>query len=103
MFMIEIRIKEIGIRKVFGASITNIFYSLSTYFIKWILLANLIAWPMAYYVINRWLDKFAYSIDISVFIFVLGGTLVLLISLSSICYHCIKAAIVNPIDSLHYE
>jgi putative ABC transport system permease protein len=103
MFVIETRIKEIGIRKVFGASITYIFYSLSTYFIRWILLANLIAWPLAFYVIDKWLGKFAYSIDISVFTFVLGGILVLLISLLSISYHCIKAAIANPIDSLRYE
>jgi putative ABC transport system permease protein len=97
------RAKEIGIRKVLGAPVGRIILMLSRQFTKWVLLANGIAWPMAYYFMNRWLKNFAYRIDLGIWILVLSGVLVLIIALLTVCYQAIKAAVVNPVDSLRHE
>ena len=102
-FSTERRSKEIGIRKVFGSSVLNIVALLTKDFIKWILIANLIAWPIAYYIINKWLQDFAYRIDISWWIFVLAGAIALLIALTTVSFQAIKAADANPVESLRYE
>ncbi len=102
-FTAEGRNKEIGIRKVLGASVGGIVLLLSRQFTKWILLANCIAWPVAYYFMDRWLKNFAFRIDMGVWIFVLSGIFVLFIAVLTVCYHTIKAAISNPVDSLRYE
>ena len=102
-FTAEQRTKEIGIRKVLGASVTRILFLLSTGFTKWIIFANLIAWPIAYYVMYRWLQNFAYRIDINIWIFILSGTISLFIALLPVSYQSIKAAAANPVDSLRYE
>ena len=97
------RSKEIGIRKVLGASVGEIVLLLSRQFTKWILLANCIAWPVAYYFMDRWLKNFAFRIDMGVWTFVLSGIFVLLIAVLTVCYQSIKAAVVNPVDSLKYK
>ncbi len=103
IFSSEQRTKEIGIRKVLGASIINVLFMLTKDFTKWILIANIIAWPAAYYVMSKWLQGFAYKIDIGVWIFILSGIIALAISLFTISFQAIKAATVNPIKSLQYE
>ncbi len=102
-FIIEQRTKEIGIRKVLGATIFEIVILLSKEFLKWVLIANIIAWPVAYYVMNNWLKDFAYRVNISLWIFVLSGIAALIIALLTISSHAIKAATSNPVKSLRYE
>jgi len=102
-FTAESRTKEIGIRKVLGASVGGIVLMLSRQFTKWVLLGNCIAWPVAYYFMGRWLKNFAFRIDMGVWTFVLSGVLVLLVAILTVSYQSIKAAAVNPVDSLRYE
>jgi len=102
-FSSEQRIKEIGIRKVLGASVENIVLLLSKDFSKLVLLANIIAWPVAYYVIARWMQNFAYRIGIGWWIFPLAALMVLVITLLTIGYHSIKAAHTDPSVTLRYE
>jgi len=102
-FMGEQRIKEIGIRKVLGASVLGILLLLSREFTKWILMANIIAWPVAYFIVNKWLENFAYRMNIGIWIFLLSSILVLSIALLTIGYQAIKAAITNPVESIRYE
>ena len=102
-FVTEQRIKEIGIRKVLGASVIEIVLLLSKEFTKWVILANLIAWPVAFYVMNNWLQDFAYRIDIGWLVFVVSGLIALIIALATVSYQAVKAAISNPVESLRYE
>jgi putative ABC transport system permease protein len=102
-FVTEQRVKEIGIRKVMGASVFEIVMLLSEEFTKWVLIANAIAWPVAYYFMNSWLQNFAYRVSINVWIFILAGLLALAIALATVSFQAVKAAIANPIDSLRYE
>ena len=102
-FMAERRTKEIGIRKVLGASDSGIIVMLSKEFTKWVLLANIIAWPVAYFVTRKWLQNFAYRIDIGLRTFYLAAALALVIALITVSYQAIKAALANPVDSLRYE
>ncbi|MGH7599204.1 MAG: ABC transporter permease [bacterium] len=97
------RTKEIGIRKVLGASVSGIVALLSKEFVKLILLANLIAWPIAYFTMNKWLQDFAYRIDISWWAFALAGGMALLIALITVSTLAIKAALANPVEALRYE
>jgi putative ABC transport system permease protein len=102
-FMAEQRTKEIGIRKVLGASISNISLLLSKEFTKWVLLANIIAWPIAYFAVSKWLQSYAYKTNIALWSFILSGMLALFIALITVSYQSIKAALANPVDSLRYE
>ena len=102
-FMAEQRTKEIGIRKTLGAPLSHIILLLSKEFIKWVLLANLIALPLAYFSMNKWLDNFVYHTDIGLGIFILTGILALVIVLFSAGYQTFKAARANPVEALHYE
>ncbi|UCC41810.1 MAG: ABC transporter permease [Candidatus Aminicenantes bacterium] len=102
-FTAESRTKEIGIRKVLGSSVPGIVVMLSKQFTKWVLVANLIAWPVAYYFMGRWLQNFAYRTRLDILTFALSGILVLTIALLTVSYQSIKAATANPVDSLRYE
>ena len=102
-FAIEQRTKEIGIRKIFGASIKGITFMLSKDFLKLVIVSGVIASPIAYYLMNGWLDDFAYKADITFDLFFYSILISIFIALSTISYHAIKAAIANPIKSLRYE
>ena len=97
------RIKEIGIRKVLGASVGGITLLVSQQFIKWVILSNVFAWPVAFLLLNSWLDNFAYRIELGILPFVLSGMAALLIALMTVGFQSIKAAVSNPVDSLRYE
>ena len=102
-FMVEQRTKEIGIRRILGASASGIVFLLSKEFTKWVLVANIIAWPVAYYAMDRWLQNFAYRTRIGVGIFFLSGLLAFIIAVITVSYQSVKIAITNPVDSLRYE
>ena len=99
----ERRIKEVGIRKVLGASVQNITTMLSKDFLKYVLIATLIAWPLAWFAVHKWLQDYAYRIPISWWIFVLAGAMACLIALVTISFQAIKAAMANPVKSLRTE
>ena len=102
-FTAEQRTKEIGIRKALGATTSNIVTLLNKEFIKWVLMANLIAWPVAYYAMNRWLQSFAYRTSIGPGIFIFSAAVALLIAMLTVSFQAIKAAIANPVNALRYE
>jgi putative ABC transport system permease protein len=99
----EKRTKEIGIRKVLGASVQQIVTTLSTNFIRLVVIALLIATPLVYIAAYQWLQNFPYRIQISWWLFALAGVLVMLIALFTISFQSIKAAIANPVKSLRTE
>ena len=102
-YLTEQRTKEISIRKVLGSSSFKIVIILSKEFVKWVLLANVIAWPLAYYLMGIWLQNFAYRTSLNIGTFLLAGALAIMIALITVSYQAIKAATANPIDSLRYE
>ena len=102
-FTAEQRTKEIGIRKVLGSSVSKIVILISKEFIKLVILANILAWPVAYFAINKWLQSFAYRINIGLLAFVIATALALTIALITVSFQAIKAATANPVDSLKYE
>jgi len=102
-FTAERKTKEIGIRKVLGASVGQLFILLSKDFIKLIVLANLLTWPVVWYVINQWLQGFAYRTSLGWAMFMLTAIAALLIALITVSLQTIKAALANPVDSLRYE
>ena len=102
-FMAERRTKEIGIRKVVGASIKDVVFMLSKDFSKWVLVSNVIAWPVAYFVMRKILERYAYRTHIGLEIFVLSGLAALFIALLTVSYQAVKSARANPADSLRYE
>lgn len=102
-FDTERRTKEIGIRKVLGANTKSLIALLSKDFLKLVVIAIILASPVAYYLMNKWLQDFAYKVDISWWIFVVAGALALLIALLTVSFQAIKAAIANPVKSLRTE
>ena len=102
-FTTEQRTKEIGIRKVLGASVPEVTRLLSLQFAKWVLIANVVAWPLAYLLMNKWLSLFAYRTNLTPWLFVGSGALALVISLATVSAHAVKAATANPVEALRYE
>ncbi len=100
---VQQRTKEIGVRKAVGASVSSIVLLLSKEYVLLVGAANLVAWPIAYYAMNRWLENFAYRVDPEISTFVLGGLLSLCIALLTVSYETCKAARANPVDALRYE
>ena len=99
----EQRTKEIGIRKVMGASVRNIVSILSGTYLKLLIIATLIACPLGYIIMNKWLQNFAYKINIGVGIFLLTGLIALIIIIISVSSQAIKASLTDPVESLRYE
>jgi len=102
-YMAENRIKEIGIRKVLGASVQSITTLLSKDFLKLVLISIVIAVPVSWYFMSKWLEDFAYRINISWWTFILAGVLAMVIAFLTVSYQAIKAALANPVKSLHAE
>ncbi len=102
-FTAEQRTKEIGVRKVLGASVRSIILLLSKEFAKLVLIANVIAWPVAYFAIDDWLQNFAYRVDVAWWVFALAGVATLLIALGTVGYQALRAALSNPVEALRYE
>jgi putative ABC transport system permease protein len=102
-FMAEQRKKEIGVRKVLGASVSGIIVLLSKEFSRLVLIAFVIVVPLAWYAMNQWLADFAYQVQMSPFIFLAAGLIILIIAFISVFYQALKAAVINPSDTLRNE
>jgi putative ABC transport system permease protein len=99
----ERRTKEVGIRKVLGASVRNIVTMLSKDFLKYVLIAAIIAWPVAWFCIYKWLQDYAYRVTISWWVFIASVFLAIIIAFITICFQAIRAAMTNPVESLRTE
>ncbi|RFS24958.1 ABC transporter permease [Chitinophaga silvatica] len=102
-FLAENRFKEIGVRKVLGATVTSLTILLSSDFIKLVIVSIFIASPFAYFISNQWLKSFQYHIGVSIWIFIITGALAILIALLTVSYQAIKAALMDPVKSLKSE
>ena len=102
-FTAERRTKEIGVRKVLGASIPNLFGMLSSEFLRLVIVANVLAWPVAYAAMNSWLDGFAYRVELVWTTFILAGFLAMAIALLTVGFQAVRAATANPVESLRTE
>ncbi len=102
-FAAESRRKEVGIRKVLGASVTGVTYLLSRELIGLVLVGNIVAWPLAYYFMNRWLQTFAYRISMNIWVFLFAALAALVIAAITTSFQAVKAATANPTESLRYE
>ncbi|MGZ8518449.1 MAG: ABC transporter permease, partial [Chitinophagaceae bacterium] len=103
IFIVERKVKEIGIRKILGASVSGIVGLLSKDFMKLVLIAAFIASPLAWYFMHAWLQDFAYRIDIGWWVFGIAGTIALLVALITISFRAIRAAMANPAGALRSE
>ncbi|NOQ27282.1 MAG: FtsX-like permease family protein [Bacteroidales bacterium] len=99
----EQRTKEIGIRKALGGSISSIVFILEREFIKWVVISNIIAWPVAYYFAKNWLESFTYKIEISVFLFAMAMIITFIVAVLTVFFQAYRAASKNPTESLRYE
>ena len=102
-FAAERRTKEIGIRKTVGASVPRIVFLFTRDLTKWILISTVIAWPIAFLMMNKWLHNFAYRVNLGAHLFVVSALVALLIAILTVSYQSIKVARAKPIDSLRYE
>ena len=102
-FSTERRTKEVGIRKVLGATTTEIVGHLSKEFMVLVLVGNAIAWPLSYYAMSRWLENFSYRLELGLPVFLLAGVLSVLIAFLSVAYRAVRASLANPVESLRYE
>jgi putative ABC transport system permease protein len=103
LFLAEQRTKEIGIRKTLGASVSNIVGLMLKDFLGLVALANLVSWPVAYFVMNKWLQKFAFRINLGILIFLISGLTVMAVALTTVCVHAVKSASANPVRALRQE
>jgi putative ABC transport system permease protein len=103
LYSTERRTKEIGIRKVFGGSVKGIVYMLLGDFVKWVLLANLIAWPLAWYFMHKWLQNFAYQTPISWWVFLIPAIITLLFAITTVAWQSFRTAMQNPVQALKFE
>jgi putative ABC transport system permease protein len=103
LFTAEQRTKEIGIRKVLGATVSSIFILLTKEFVKWVSIGTLVAFPIAYYAMDRWLQNFAYRIDIGLLPFIGAAFIATVLSLLAVSLQTLSVAIANPVDTLRYE
>jgi putative ABC transport system permease protein len=102
-FVAEQRTKEISVRKILGASLSHLLWLLTGQFVIWVIAANLIAWPLGYWVMNRWLQGFAFRTSLSIWIFLASGLAALAIAALTVSFQVAKAALANPAESLKYE
>ena len=102
-FTLEQRTKEIGVRKILGASLNSLVGLVSKEFIRLVLISNLVAWPLAYFGMRRWLEGFAYRISIKPDLFLAAGVMAMTVALFTVAFHSVRAARTNPVDSLKYE
>ncbi len=102
-FLTAQRTKEIGVRKVLGASVGQIIKILSFDFVKWVIVANLIAWPVCWYIMNNWLQKFSFHTTINIYVFMIAGSLAVIVALITVIFHTYRAASSNPVEALKYE
>jgi len=102
-FSAQKRTKEIGIRKALGAPVKSIILMLAQDMTKWVLISNVIAWPVAYYYMNNWLNNYPYHYEISIWIFIAAGGLALLLSVLTVIYQALSVSMKNPVNSLRYE
>jgi putative ABC transport system permease protein len=102
-FVAERRTKEVGIRKILGSSTQGVVLLLIKQFLKWVAIASIIAWPLAWYIMNTWLADFAYRVEISWSIFLIATVMALLITVITVSSQAIKAAVANPVNALRYE
>jgi len=102
-FMLVQRTKEVGIRKAMGASVTSLVVLVSKQFLKLVIFSCIIAWPVAYYLMNNWLKNYAFKIELSIWIFILSGLILIVITFLTILYQSVKISLTNPVDVLKYE
>jgi len=102
-FLVQNRNKEIGIRKVLGSSVLDIVVLFTKEFCKWVVIAILISWPVSYFIMNKWLQSFAYRDNIGVSVFLISAGISLLIAIVTVSSQTIKTAMANPVDVLNYE
>jgi putative ABC transport system permease protein len=103
LFIGEQRIKEIGIRKVFGSSSTQVVKLILRQYIFMVLIANLVAWPVAWYLMNRWLQNFAYRTTFGIWLFLSVAVLSMFIVLATMTAQTVRAALTNPAETLKFE
>jgi putative ABC transport system permease protein len=101
--MVRRKSKEISIRKILGASIKGLIFLQTKEMISLVIIGSFIAWPIAYYFMNKWLQDFAYRIEIAWWMFAIAGGIALVIALATVSIQAVKAAIKNPVESLRYE
>ena len=97
------RFKEIGIRKAFGAGVNNIILKLNRDIMRWVIFTNIIAWPVAYFVMSNWLQNYPYRINLNLGYFIAASIISIIIALGTISFQAFKAARMNPVDAIRYE
>jgi putative ABC transport system permease protein len=103
LISISRKTKEIGLRKVNGATVFEVLYLLNKDFIKWVLISLIIGIPVSYYLVNDWQDRFAYKTELSWWIFAIAGISAIMIALVTVSWQSWRAATRNPVDALRYE